>query len=89
MIHPKPMPSAILSAVVGEDWLAVGDAASSYDAMSSAGITKALMHGQIAGRVLATYLRDADTSALAAYQDRVFQDFNTCLGLGAPATIPG
>ena len=80
-IHPKPMPSAILSAVVGEDWLAVGDAASSYDAMSSAGITKALMHGQIAGRALATYLRDADTSALAAYQDRVFQDFNTYLGL--------
>lgn len=79
-IHIRPMPSAILSAVRGDNWLAVGDAASSYDAMSSAGITKALMHGLAAGRALAAHLR-GDVTALASYQERVFRDFNSYLGL--------
>ena len=52
----EPMPailiqnalSSLLSAVCSKDWLAVGDAACSYDPITSAGITKALMHGELA-----------------------------------------
>jgi flavin-dependent dehydrogenase len=80
-LHPRPLPSSILSAVVGTDWLAVGDAASSYDAMTSAGITKALLHGRAAGQALARYLAGDGGAALQGYQDRVFSDFNTYLGL--------
>jgi flavin-dependent dehydrogenase len=80
-LQPKAAPSAILSAVVGERWLAVGDAASSYDSMSSAGITKALIHAGMAGKALADWLRDGSRSLLDAYQTRVFDDFNTYLSL--------
>ncbi|MGD8588764.1 MAG: tryptophan 7-halogenase [Chromatiales bacterium] len=81
VIHSKSAPSAILSAVIGKRWLAVGDAASSYDSMSSAGITKALIHGKIAGHAIADYLSTGEEQQLKAYQDRVFADFNTYIGL--------
>ncbi|MGR9053883.1 MAG: NAD(P)/FAD-dependent oxidoreductase [Gammaproteobacteria bacterium] len=81
IIHQRPTPSAILSAVIGDYWLAVGDAASSYDSMSSAGIAKALIHGEIAGKALARWLRSRDTDALAHYQERVFEDFNQYMRL--------
>ncbi|OUR89481.1 hypothetical protein A9Q81_21785 [Gammaproteobacteria bacterium 42_54_T18] len=68
-------PSSLLSAVCGENWLAVGDAASSYDPITSAGITKALQHGYQAGKALATRVIDGKQNALMAYQNRVFDDF--------------
>lgn len=88
-LYVKHNPSAILTVVAGHRWLAVGDAASSYDSMSSAGITKALLHGEQAGKALADWvLNEADarlesglTVALAEYQQRVFDDFNAYLGL--------
>jgi flavin-dependent dehydrogenase len=69
-------PSAILSAVCGPSWLAVGDAASSYDPITSAGITKALAHGELAGSAIATWLAAGSPDGLKDYQARVFDDFN-------------
>lgn len=80
-IHLKPAPSAILSAVAGERWLAVGDAASSYDSMSSAGITKALLHAEMAGKAVAHWLMAGERLLIEHYQDRVFADFNQYLRL--------
>jgi flavin-dependent dehydrogenase len=79
----KPAPSAILSAVTGEGWLAVGDAASSYDSLTSAGITKAISSGEIAGKAVAHWLRNQDREPLAQYQNRVFEEFNRYLQLHA------
>ena len=67
--------SSLLSAVCGENWLAVGDAASSYDPISSAGITKALQHGEQAGKALAMLVADGKDDLLQAYQRLVFDDF--------------
>lgn len=69
-------PSAILSCVVGDDWLAVGDAASSYDSMTSAGITKSLQQGWQAGGALSQWCESQDRRGLMDYQDAIFQEFN-------------
>lgn len=73
--------SAILSACVGDRWLAVGDAASSYDSITSAGITKSLLQGQLAGSAIADFLLENTTDSLAQYQHQVFEQFNHYLGL--------
>lgn len=73
--------SSILSAVVNQNWLAVGDAACSYDPISSAGITKALMHGRLAGQSIHNALTQRSTLALSHYQDQIFSDFNQYVGL--------
>lgn len=70
-------PSAILSRVVGEHWLAVGDAASAYDPISAQGITKALSDAEAAAVAIA----DQRDAALLAYQDGVFARFRDYLRL--------
>ena len=72
-------PSAILSRVVGEDWLAVGDAASAYDPLTAHGIVKALQDGEAAAHALAAQLQGAGAAPLAAYQDGVFARFGAYL----------
>jgi len=67
-------PSAILSRVVGKNWLAVGDAASAYDPISSLGIHKALGDGLAAGRAIAESLTSGK-APLLAYQEGVFARF--------------
>jgi flavin-dependent dehydrogenase len=68
-------PSAILSRVVGERWLAVGDAASAYDPVSAQGIVKALCDGEAAADAIAGFVDGAGESPQLAYQDRVFAQF--------------
>ena len=68
-------PSSILSAVIGERWLAVGDAASCYDPISAAGITKALMQGEKAGKAVATLMIKGTDDELKNYQTGTFNDF--------------
>ena len=80
-LHTRVAPSAILSNCVGKHWLAVGDAASSYDSMTSAGITKALDHGLRAGQAIASQLLLNNQRDIEAYQQRVFDDFNQYLCL--------
>jgi flavin-dependent dehydrogenase len=74
-------PSAILSRVVGERWLAVGDAASAYDPLSAQGITKALCDGEAAGNAIAEFLAGAHEAPLLAYQDGIFARFRDYLRL--------
>ncbi|GAA6167894.1 NAD(P)/FAD-dependent oxidoreductase [Sessilibacter corallicola] len=80
-LHLRVSPSAILTNCVGQRWLAVGDAASSYDSMTSAGITKALNHGILAGNAIGHFLLSDNSQALKDYQATVFNDFNQYLRL--------
>lgn len=74
-------PSAILSRVVGNRWLAVGDAASAYDPLSAQGILKALQDGEAAGAAVAGFLGGQGPLALLAYQDDIFARFTDYLRL--------
>jgi len=62
----------------GQDWLAVGDAAMSYDPLSSHGMTVALLAGLDAAAAAASAL-DGDCHALPAYSamlGRVYSDYD-------------
>jgi 2-polyprenyl-6-methoxyphenol hydroxylase-like FAD-dependent oxidoreductase len=74
-------PSAILSRVVGDRWLAVGDAASTCDPVTAQGIVKALCDGEAAADAIAAYLAGAGDAPLLAYQDGVFARFRDYLRL--------
>ena len=67
-------PSFLSDAVVGNGWLAVGDAASSFDPISSQGIHKALADGVLAGEAIATFLRGNDDD-LDEYRSSVASRF--------------
>jgi flavin-dependent dehydrogenase len=47
-----PAPSYCLDQVGGQNWLAIGDAASAYDPITSQGICKALANGWLAAQVI-------------------------------------
>ncbi|GGX38253.1 NAD(P)/FAD-dependent oxidoreductase [Saccharospirillum salsuginis] len=76
----KPAPVAILSGVAGVVeqgvWLAVGDAACSFDPISSAGITKALDQGQRAANAIDAWCRTGQSGGLLDYQSGVFSEFS-------------
>lgn len=74
-------PSAILSRVAGNRWLAVGDAASAYDPVSAQGIVKALCDGEAAADAIAACFAGAGQAPLFAYQDGVFARFRDYLRL--------
>jgi len=80
-IDIRVAPSAILSCVIGTHWLAVGDAACSYDSITSAGITKALQQGLSAGKAIMQLFIENKTEALSSYQQDVFTAFNEYLEL--------
>lgn len=65
--------SARLDRFTGDGWLAVGDAAMSYDPLSSHGLTVALQSGIDGAAAIAAHLRDGDTLATAAYGQRLDQ----------------
>ncbi|MBV9775001.1 MAG: NAD(P)/FAD-dependent oxidoreductase [Gemmatimonadetes bacterium] len=64
--------SARLDRFVGEGWIGAGDAALSFDPLSSQGILTALYTGMLAGRALHAHLA-GDGAALPAYVDRLEQ----------------
>jgi flavin-dependent dehydrogenase len=80
-IDLRAAPSAILSCVVGSNWLAVGDSASSYDSMTSAGITKALQQGLAAGIAINQLFCEGNETGLKKYQKDIFNSFNEYLRL--------
>jgi flavin-dependent dehydrogenase len=51
--------SSCLDRLVGDDWLATGDAASTFDPLSSQGIVKALRQGTVAAYAVADHLGGA------------------------------
>ncbi len=59
----------------GEDWVAVGDSASSYDPLSGRGIFKALRQGALAAGAVDAKLRGSE-SALSEYGARVRAEFD-------------
>jgi flavin-dependent dehydrogenase len=62
--------SARLASAAGDGWIAAGDAALSFDPLSSHGILNALHTGTLAARAVAARL-DGDSSAPAAYATHV------------------
>jgi flavin-dependent dehydrogenase len=70
--------SARLDRMAGDGWLAVGDAAMSFDPLSSHGLTVALQSGVDAARTVIAH-RAGDTRALAQYAGRLdaaFQEYS-------------
>ncbi|MBW1297050.1 NAD(P)/FAD-dependent oxidoreductase [Aquimarina litoralis] len=63
-----------LNTVIGNGWLAVGDAASSYDPISSLGIFKSLIMSQFAAYATFDFLKGDDTG-LKKYQHIIMQDY--------------
>jgi flavin-dependent dehydrogenase len=63
-----------LSSVFGDAWLAVGDAASCYDPISSLGIYKSLLMSRFAAFAILDNLK-GDTLGLKKYQHIISQDF--------------
>ena len=71
----RPARSTHLDRVCGDRWLAVGDAASAYDPLSSQGITKALRLGVFAGYAIGDRLSRGDATGLAKYSSLVRREF--------------
>jgi flavin-dependent dehydrogenase len=67
--------SAYLNRICGEGWLAVGDAAKSFDPLSSQGIFTSLYAGMLAGKALLNPAADA----LDSYQVAMDEVWNTFL----------
>lgn len=65
-----PAQSAWLEPALGGGWLAVGDAAISFDPLSSQGVLTALVTGITAGQALHAHLT-GDQDALASYRARL------------------
>jgi flavin-dependent dehydrogenase len=67
-----------LARFTGDGWLAVGDAASTFDPLSSAGITKGLRSGVMAAYAIGDYFRD-DRSGLVKYEAILNREFEKYL----------
>jgi flavin-dependent dehydrogenase len=66
--------SALSKTIVGEDWVSVGDSASSYDPLSGRGIFKAFRHGEAAAAAIDAKLR-GDAQAMDRYAAQVRREF--------------
>lgn len=62
--------SFCLNTMTGNDWLAIGDTAATYDPITSQGITKATMQGARAAEIIAYYLQGSK-EALNQYEKEV------------------
>jgi flavin-dependent dehydrogenase len=71
----RPARSGCLDRICATDWLAVGDAASTYDPLSSQGIVKSLRSGIFASYAIADRLGHSDTTGLARYEKFVQREF--------------
>jgi flavin-dependent dehydrogenase len=73
-VHSVFAGSSCLERVVGRQWLAVGDAAMTWDPLSGQGLQKALESGLHAAESIAK-LQSSDPTALNAYQEWMSADF--------------
>jgi flavin-dependent dehydrogenase len=78
----RTAPSFVLDMVGGDGWLAVGDAASAYDPISSQGMYTALLDGLEAADAIAAYLT-GDAGGLERYRAAVEARFDGYLQLRA------
>jgi flavin-dependent dehydrogenase len=72
--HVAPAGTAILDRLSGANWVACGDAAASYDPLSSHGIATALATGHDAAEALHNSLA-GNGATRARYEDRVRRSF--------------
>ena len=75
----RAAPSRRLDPAAGEDWLAVGDAASVFDPLSSSGITKALRSGIFASYAVGDLLTQGDDRGLRRYRKLLGQEYESYL----------
>lgn len=78
-IKVMPAGTSRLDIPYGDYWIAVGDAAFSYDPISSYGITSALASGLYAGHALASALSNED-NAMSTYRYIVENAFQAYMG---------
>jgi 2-polyprenyl-6-methoxyphenol hydroxylase-like FAD-dependent oxidoreductase len=64
-----------LSSVTGDGWVAVGDAASAFDPLSSQGVLKALRSGIFAAYAVGDVLVKGDDAGLRRYEHYVAREF--------------
>ncbi|MGB3182067.1 MAG: FAD-dependent monooxygenase [Cyclobacteriaceae bacterium] len=76
--HTWPVVSGCLPQVQGRDWIAVGDAAASYDPVPAQGIYKALSHGIAAAKEMAAIFDD-ESYTPGQYQTYVYTSYQTYL----------
>ncbi|NER36031.1 MAG: NAD(P)/FAD-dependent oxidoreductase [Oscillatoria sp. SIO1A7] len=84
LVYPlavKPAHSHILDCAVGEDWMAVGDAATAFDPLSSMGIGHAITSGCDAAVALIEYLSNNKDELLKQYQKALERNFDNYLGI--------
>ncbi|WP_303301521.1 NAD(P)/FAD-dependent oxidoreductase [Flavivirga jejuensis] len=74
-IIASPALSSSLPQPCGPNWLAVGDAASSYDPICSLGIHKGLLTGMEAAKTITEILNNSNENALKNYHDFLETDF--------------
>jgi len=63
--------SSILSSVAGEGWMAIGDAAISYDPIASHGIMMAMVSARDASGAVASHFREGRMGGLAGYEQKL------------------
>jgi flavin-dependent dehydrogenase len=73
----RPAESRRLDPVAGDTWLATGDAASTFDPLSSQGILKALRSGTFASYAIGDLLTRGDATGIRRYQRFIEQEFAT------------
>ena len=73
-LHTWVAQSAIMDPPAAQHWLTVGDAASSFDPISSQGIYKALKNGIDAAPAIAAWLNN-NSAALSQYRDDIGNQF--------------
>ena len=69
--------SRLLNPITGPNWLAVGDAASRFDPLSSQGIIKALRSGIFASYAIGDLLVRNDPTGLRRYQHYITEEFRS------------
>jgi len=77
-VSAHPCESSHLEPVAGRGWLAVGDAASIFDPLASAGVIKAVKTGHEAAGIAADHL-GGDASALRDYSEARLAEFRQYL----------
>lgn len=72
--------SGLLDRITGPNWLATGDAASTFDPLSSQGVMKALRQGTIAGYAVTDHLA-GDPTALPKYESLLQREYREFLAV--------
>ena len=75
----RPSHSRRLEPAAGENWIAVGDAASTFDPLSSQGIVKALRSGIFASYAIGDTLTRNDDTGLRRYRSFIRDEFESYL----------